>query len=883
MMHPRLPLWLLALPLAVSLAGANRPEPPSDAPTFTEVPGEREFSGRLIVRPVPREAWIEDGWSVADAEARVARAHAELAEYSLVRYVPQTDDSILLVPEGMTENELADRLRSLGVFQYAEPDWILYPIACPDDSGFSNQWHHAANIMRSCDGWDLHTGLPSVSVGICDTGVRTTHEDFQLHRLEGYNAVDRQWESQGGAIGPVHPHGTMCTGCAAGNGNNSVGVSGVGWDLSHRMLRVSNSSGGGAYMSDLQHAAQTAVEAGDRVASVSYSGVDSSSNLTTATYIKSIGGLLVWAAGNDGRNLTFGNRDADDIIVAGATDSADAIAYFSAYGPFVDVVAPGVSVYTTDADNDTDYAAVSGTSFACPLTAGLCALIWSANPSLTPDDVELVLKSACHDLGAPGVDNTFGYGRIETYMSMVLAGAGGTPPTADFVGTPTSGFAPLTVDFTDSSTGTISDWAWDFGDTGSSTDQHPSYTYLAAGTYTVALTVSGGAGGDTLTRTDYIVVDEPPPVAGFTGFPTTGVAPLTVDFTDTSTGAISGWDWDFGDAATSTAQHPSHIYTAPGTYSVVLAVVGPGGADSLTRTDYIVVDEPPPVGDFAGFPTAGVAPLTVDFTDASTGAIAGWDWDFGDAGTSSAQDPSYTYTTAGTYSVSLTVTGPGGADTLTRTDYIVVDEPPPAAAFDAMPTSGAAPLDVAFTDLSTGAITGWTWDFGDGGSAIEQHPSYTYLSPGTYTVSLTVLGPGGTDTATQVDLIVVQIAASSTIRNGTGVNPLVYDSTTLPILGASWDAEIDGTTLGATGNSFLVGYGGPWSGFTVAQGELLLDPSSGMLFTSFQSLVAGVAHYFHALPADPIYAGFPVYTQGYLFNVGGKGQLTNAVDLVLGH
>ncbi len=110
--------------------------------------------------------------------------------------------------------------------------------------------------------------------------------------IESDNAVDMLFESQGGQIGPVHSHGTQTTGCAAASGNNGVGVSGVGWNLSHRMLRVSNSTSGGTTLSVLQHAARTSIQNGDRVASVSYSGVDNASNLTTATYIKSIGGLL---------------------------------------------------------------------------------------------------------------------------------------------------------------------------------------------------------------------------------------------------------------------------------------------------------------------------------------------------------------------------------------------------------------------------------------------------------------------------------------------------------------------------------------------------------------------------------------------------------------
>jgi len=392
---------------------------------YVERPGELEFSGELIARPIQIEAWIEQRLTADEAAAQRSAADAALSTYVIVNYVPQTDEYILQVPEASDENSASAALMATGLFQYVEPNWILYPIACPNDPLLGNQWHHNANRMQSCDGWGIHTGNPSVGVGICDTGVRTTHQDLQLHRLEGYNAVNQQWESAGGAIAPVHPHGTQTTGCAAANGNNGLGVTGVGWNLSHRMMRVSNVSTGSASLSVLQHAARTSIEAGDRVASVSYSGADTSSNLTTATYIKSIGGLLVWAAGNDNRNLTFRNRDTDDIIVVGATDQNDAKASFSAYGQYVDVVAPGVSIATTNSSSDSSYAAVSGTSFACPLTAGLVAMIWSADPTLTPNEVEAILKQSCEDLGAGGVDNTFGYGRINLNAAMVLADGGG--------------------------------------------------------------------------------------------------------------------------------------------------------------------------------------------------------------------------------------------------------------------------------------------------------------------------------------------------------------------------------------------------------------------------------------------------------------------------
>lgn len=401
--------------LAVTPAGAGA------ADQYYEIPGVREFTGQLIARPLQIEAQRAQGVGLEAAVARFKAAHDQLRGLAPLEYVPQTDEYILAVPAGRTEIEVIDELMATGRYQYVEPNWLVFPVGCPNDPLFGNQWQHQANRMDSCAGWNLHTGDPTTAVAICDTGVRLTHQDLQLHRLEGYNAYDRLWESQGGQVNDINGHGTATTGCAAANGNNGLGVAGVGWNLSHRMVRVTNDPGGGAYLSTLQNGARTAIENGDKVASVSYSGVDSNGNLTTATYIKSIGGLLVWAAGNDNRNLTFGNRDADDLIVAGGTDQGDNKASFSAYGPFVDVMAPAVDVYTTSNSGNASYGGASGTSFACPLTAGLCALIFSSNPHLEPSNVEYLLKAGCDDLGAAGVDNTYAYGRINVNQSLQMA------------------------------------------------------------------------------------------------------------------------------------------------------------------------------------------------------------------------------------------------------------------------------------------------------------------------------------------------------------------------------------------------------------------------------------------------------------------------------
>ena len=249
-----------------------------------------------------------------------------------------------------------------------------------------------------------------------------------------------------------------------------------------------------------------------------------------------------------------------------------------------------------------------------------------------------------------------------------------------------------------------------------------------------------------------------PPTAAFSGSPTSGCPTLTVNFTDQSTGDITSWSWDFGDGSTSTAQNPSHDYTAPGTYTVSLTVTGPGGSDTNTKTNYITVTDGNMTADFSGTPTTGDAPLNVAFTDQSTGDITAWSWDFGDGGTSTAQNPNHTYNTAGVYTVSLTVSNACGSDVMTKTDYITVNQPvcnAPVADFSGTPLSGDAPLLVDFTDNSSNAPTSWSWDFGDGGTSTAQNPSHTYNSAGTYTVSMTATNDCGSDTQTKVDYITV--------------------------------------------------------------------------------------------------------------------------------
>jgi PKD repeat protein len=161
-----------------------------------------------------------------------------------------------------------------------------------------------------------------------------------------------------------------------------------------------------------------------------------------------------------------------------------------------------------------------------------------------------------------------------------------------------------------------------------------------------------------------------------------------------------------------------------------------------------------PEAAFSADMTLGAAPLEVQFLDESTGDPLRWSWEFGDEETSVEQNPVHTYTRPGSYTVTLTVGNDAGLSTETKPGYIVVPENL-LAGFSADVTTGAAPLEVAFTDQSAGDPTAWEWDFGDGSGSDLQNPVHTFADPGAYTVTLVIRDAYGSDTETKSSYITV--------------------------------------------------------------------------------------------------------------------------------
>lgn len=316
------------------------------------------------------------------------------------------------------------------------------------------------------------------------------------------------------------------------------------------------------------------------------------------------------------------------------------------------------------------------------------------------------------------------------------------PPAQEAAIGPTDGCSGTSIDFVNASDAGASDFLWDF-DTSTpntvATDTsdlfEPSHTYPAIGTYEVMLIAQKGTNcADTayytlnvsgvtpdFTMTDTVCVNE-----SFT----------CTDLSTTLSGTITAWEWDFGDGNTSTLQNPSHSYNSGGDFDVQLIVTSDQGcSDTITQSIY---SRTPPAAGITPMP--GCNGLTVDFMSSSDASASGFWWSFGTgfpADTSDLENPTFTYSSYGSYDVDLvTQKGTVCADTTTYTILLTQLIPD----FEDLDTVCVNSI-IDFVDLSSvssGALTTWDWDFGDGGNGTAQNPSHGYSASGDYDIQLTV-------------------------------------------------------------------------------------------------------------------------------------------------
>ena len=318
--------------------------------------------------------------------------------------------SVVDLPEGVDGEVQVKALAACPEVAFAELDPVAAPdVTTVDDPYYPREWHLSA--IEAPTAWDISLGNDAVIIAILDTGVNSQHVDLAAKIVPGWNTYDNNVNTD-----DVNGHGTAVAGSAAACSNNGVGVAAPAANCRIMPMRISDMTGLG-YGSTVAAALVWAADNGARVANVSFRFDFSLTVSSAAQYFVSKGGVVTMSAGNEGSYLSA--TDNPYILTIGATDSSDGLATFTNTGANIDLVAPGISIFTTTRDGG--YASWAGTSFSAPITAGVAALVISAKPSLTGVQVQDILEQSADDFGTTGYDTGFGWGRLNAAKALALA------------------------------------------------------------------------------------------------------------------------------------------------------------------------------------------------------------------------------------------------------------------------------------------------------------------------------------------------------------------------------------------------------------------------------------------------------------------------------
>jgi thermitase len=316
---------------------------------------------------------------------------------------------------------------------YAETDFVAEALGSPDDPYLDLQW--GLTKIEAPQAWDVTPGSPTIKIAILDTGVDLDHPDLANKVI---SSIDF---SNSGTTDDVYGHGTHVAGIAAAMTNNGIGVAGLGYSSTIMNVKVLDNCGMGAY-SWIISGIICAADNGAKVVNLSLGAQYASSALEDAVnYAWSKGVVVVAAAGNNGDTTPMYPACYTSCIAVAATDANDARASWSNYGDWVDVAAPGLSIYATLKDNGYGY--LSGTSMASPYVAGLAALLFtmvgdSNGDGFINDEVRCQIQGTCDDIGVGGI----GSGRINAYRAVrtgVATGASAGIVTNSADGMPIAG------------------------------------------------------------------------------------------------------------------------------------------------------------------------------------------------------------------------------------------------------------------------------------------------------------------------------------------------------------------------------------------------------------------------------------------------------------
>jgi len=337
-------------------------------------------AGEVLVKFKPNLSQLE-------ITAALQKYHA-----SIKRTIPQIGTTVLSVPKGQ-EDAVMQGLRRDGLVQYSEPNYIQRIQFAPNDTYFTNQWYLANtgqtigaqkgavnDDVHAEAAWNVSKGT-GVKVAILDTGIDLNHPD-----LAGKVVAQKVFVTN--AIEDMFGHGTHVAGIIAADTNNAQGIAGVCPDCQLLIAKAmdDNGIGDGATMAT---AITWAADNGAKVINMSEGGAqDSQTQDAAINYAWNKGAVIIAAAGNNNSNQLFYPAASANVVSVAATDNINARAYFSNYGSWVNVAAPGQAIFSTlpthvfamqqDEPLKTNYDYLSGTSMAAPIVSGIAALIWAS-------------------------------------------------------------------------------------------------------------------------------------------------------------------------------------------------------------------------------------------------------------------------------------------------------------------------------------------------------------------------------------------------------------------------------------------------------------------------------------------------------------------------
>lgn len=327
----------------------------------------------------------------------------------------------------------------LGEIEYIEPNYMMHICMYPNDPLLDQQW--GLGDIDAFNAWDIETGNSEIVVCVIDTGVDYNHPDLAGNIWNNPNEIPDNgiddddngyvddyygWDFINDDNDPIDDsgHGTHCAGVIGAVGNNNIGITGLCWNCKLMLVKFLSNYGGGT-APDAANSIIYAADNGADVISNSWgSAFDSQLIRDAVEYANSKGVIQIGATGNSNTDNRFYPAAYDQVISISAIDVNDHKADFSNYGSWVDIAAPGVSIFSTmptyqvhlnNLGYTQDYSNMSGTSMACPHVSGLAALILSKNPSFDEEDILTILHSTVEEVNS---DKYIGLGRINAYNSI---------------------------------------------------------------------------------------------------------------------------------------------------------------------------------------------------------------------------------------------------------------------------------------------------------------------------------------------------------------------------------------------------------------------------------------------------------------------------------